>query len=284
MNTRPLIAIATLVLPALAAAQSTCKPSADKNEAKLLAYFAGPLAFSSVPGVAGLTRGQVALAGELALLPSPPSSITRSSGVCGFNKSENTDLAPVFPRPRVALGLGGGFVAEFSYLPPVTVMDAKPHMGGVAFSWTPRVQLPVANAAIVIRAHATFGGVDGPITCPESELQTTNAAQPCYGTTPSEDTYEPNVRGLEGVFYRKGGRLTWHAGGGVNSTASRLLVNFTDSRGFVDNNIVEITLTRVALLGGLSFDPTETLALSAQVYSVPSDATTARLGIAWRVR
>jgi hypothetical protein len=284
MNSRPLMLLATLALPALATAQSTCKPASDKSEAKLLAFFAGPLAFSSVPGVANLSRGQVALAGELAMLPSPPSSITRSSGACGFNKSENTDLAPVFPRPRLAVGLGGGFVAEVSYLPPVTVMDAKPHMGGVSLSWTPRVSVPFVNSAIVFRAHATFGGVDGPITCPKSELQTSSAAQPCYGTTPSDDTYEPNVRGIEGVFHRESGRVAWHAGGGINSTASRLLVNFTDSRGFVDNNIVEITLTRVALLGGLTFDASQTLALSAQVYSVPSDATTARLGIAWRVR
>lgn len=284
MPTRPLLVLATFAFPALAAAQSTCKPSSNTNEAKLLAYFAGPLAFSSVPGVAELTRGQVALAGELAMLPTPPGAITRSSGVCGFNKSENTDLAPVFPRPRLAVGLGGGLVAELSFLPPVEVMDAKAHLGGAALSWTPKVTVPFVNSAIVVRAHSTFGGVDGPITCPKSELQTTNTAQPCYGSTPSNDTYEPNVRGIEGVLYRKGGRVTWHAGVGVNSTASRLLVNFTDGRGFVDNNIVEITLTRVALLGGLSFDPLETLALSAQVYSVPSDATTARLGIAWRVR
>ena len=92
------------------------------------------------------------------------------------------------------------------------------------------------------------------------------------------------MSGVEAVLHRRTGDWGWHAGAGMNSTTSRLRVNFTDGRGFKDNNVVKIDLTRVALVAGASWAARPTLALSAQVYSVPSDATTARLGIAWRLR
>lgn len=284
MNIRPLAIVAAIALPAAAVAQSTCKPASSTPEAKLLAFYAGPIAFSAVPGTALLDKGQIVISGELAMMPQPPSSIARSSGACGFNKSENSELAPVFPRPRISIGAGNGFVVEASILPPLTVMDATPHLGGLAVSWTKGDPLPFLGARLTLRAHTTFGGVDGPITCPKDELQETNENAPCYGGTPSKDTYEPNVRGVEAIVAGAGAGVAWHAGAGVNALGSRLLVSFVDGRGFLDNNVVQVTLSRVALLGGASWAASPTLALSAQVYSVPSDATTARLGLAWRVR
>jgi hypothetical protein len=280
------LALCAILMPAALTAQSVCKPGSGTNEAKLLAFFAGPLGFSYVPGVSGVGLGNVAVAGELALLPKPPSAITHSSGVCGFNKSENADLAPVFPRPRVAVGIGGGVVVEASWLPPVTVMDATPHLSGFALSWTMGAALPFASAHLTLRAHTTLGDVEGPITCPKKYLQTTSTNQPCYGSTPSKDRYEPNVSGVEAVAHARLTKLGWHVGVGVNNLYSRLKVNFADGRGsaFDDHNVVQINLSRVAVLGGVTWDAMPKLSLAAQVYSVPSDATTGRLGLAWRLR
>ena len=283
MNIRRL-ALGAFVLPAALGAQSTCTPKSSTNEAKLLAFFAGPLGFSAVPGVWTLGFGRIAVAGELAMLPKPPSSISHSSGACGFNKAENSDLAPVFPRPRVAIGLGRGIVVEASWLPPVTVMDATPKLSGLAISWTSGATLPFASAHLTLRAHTTLGGVEGPITCPKKYLQTSSVSQPCYGSTPSDDRYEPNSTGVEAVAHATLTKWGWHAGTGMNSLSSRLKVNFTDGRGFVDNNIVRISLTRFAVFGGVSYDALPKVSLSAQLYSVPSDATTGRLGVAWRLR
>jgi hypothetical protein len=285
MTLRRLAAVLACVLPAAVNAQSTCTPGSSTSEAKLLAFFAGPLAFASMPGATALGPGDIAVTGELTFLPTPPSSITRSSGACGFNKAENSDLAPVFPRPRVAIGLGGRFVAEVSWLPPVTVMDATPHLSGIAVSWTAGASLPMlASAHLTLRAHATLGGVDGPITCPKDQIQNTSPSQPCFGGQPSEDTYEPNAAGVEAVVHASALKYGWHAGVGFNSLTSRLDVNYTDGRGFADRNVVKISLTRVALFGGVTYDALPKISLSAQVYSVPSDATTARLGLAWRLR
>jgi hypothetical protein len=135
-----------------------------------------------------------------------------------------------------------------------------------------------------VRAHATLGGVDGPITCPTSELQTSNPNGDCYGTVPSDDTYEPNTIGAEVIAVRAVGRAHWHLGAGVSQLQSRLQVNFTSQSGFVDRNVVEISLARVAVLGGVDWTLRDRLAVSAQLYAVPNDATAGRLGIAWRVR
>ncbi len=264
-------------------AQAVCRPASDKPEAKLIAFFGGPLAFGAMPGTIGLTRGRVVLAGELTAMPSPPSAISRSSGACGFNKSENSELAPVFPRPRIAIGLGHYVTVEASYLPPVTVADATPHLGGIAVSVDAPHQMPF-NTILSLRLHTTVGSVDGPVTCPEKELQMTNTSAPCYGTTPSDDTYEPNVMGLETIVRGRTGGVRWHGVLGANSLRSRFRVNFTDGRGFEDRNIVEVQLTRLVVAGGVAWQPRPELTLSALAYSVPEDATTVRLGIAWRLR
>lgn len=281
---RALIVVTT---PAMLQGQSTsfhCKPPADKSESKQLAYFASPLTFSAAPEVMGLAPGQISIAGDLTLVPTVPSSISKSTGFCGFAKSENSNLSPVFPRPRVAVGLGNGVVAELSYLPPVTVLDATPNMFGVALSWSPaNLALPAA-LQLHLRAHGTFGGVKGPITCPRSALQPTNPTSDCYANTPSSDTYSPNVRGVEAIVSRPAGALQWYAGAGVNQVQSFLQVDLTKVNGFHDGNTVEINLTRIALLGGAVWTVRPTVALSAQLYSIPDDATTARVGIAWRAR
>ncbi len=279
------LVLAALVpsMPAALAAQPPCKPASDKPESQLIAFFSGPLAFGAMPGTIGLTRGRLVVAGELTAVPAPPSAINRSSGACGFNKSENSELAPAFPRPRVALGLGHYVTVEASFLPPVTVADATPHLGGIAVSVDAPHQMPF-NTILSLRLHTTFGGVDGPVTCPEKELQMTSTSAPCYGTSPSDDTYEPNVTGLEAIVRGRAGALRWHGVVGANSLRSRFRVNFTDGRGFEDRNVVEVQLTRVVVAGGVAWQPRPAITLSAQAYSVPEDATTVRLGIAWRLR
>ncbi|MDA1082236.1 MAG: hypothetical protein O2973_11260 [Gemmatimonadetes bacterium] len=278
------VSAASLVVPGSSAAQSVCKPAASTNEAKLLAFFAAPMAFAAAPEVLSLARGEVAIAGELTAVPRAPAAINASSGACGFEKSENSALSPVFPRPRVALGLGNGFVVEASWLPPVTVADATPNLGAIALAWTPAALSLPFDAALTFRVHGTFGGVNGPVTCPRDQLQLISTKQSCYGSEPSDDTYDPNVRGAEIVASRESGAWRWYGGAGVNAIAARFVVDFTDQGGFVDNNVVEISLARAALMAGASWQAHSTLAFSAQLYSVPTDATTGRLGIAWRVR
>lgn len=280
-----MIAICTLVAPAVLAAQGfTCTVPAASNEGKMLAHFAALLAFSAPGPARALPAGAIVLGGDLTWLPEPSSGVGQSSGICGFQKSEHTGLSPVLPRPRVTVGLGGGLSIEAMYLPPVTVLDATPNMGSLALAWTHGLGTTDGALDLTLRAHGTFGHVNGPITCPTSALQQSAAAKPCYGTAASDDRYQPNVLGAEASLSTVSGAWAWFGGVGYNKIDPHFQVSFQGIIGPRDQNRVQMSASRVALFGGGAFAATSGVDLTAQLYSVPEDATTGRVGFRWRLR
>lgn len=265
-------------------AQVECVAPKNSNVAKMLAWFGGPLAFAAQGPVQRLPRGAVIIAGDLTWVPTPPASITRTD-VCYTPKSEHTGLSPVFPRPRIIVGLGGGISFEAMYLPPVTVADATPNMGSVALAWAAPVGGAARHLDFTLRAHATFGQVQGPITCPKDAIQQSSPSGVCWGARESKDTYRPNVIGGEvGLASSATGPFRWFGGVGVASLMPRFQVGFTFVNGIVDNTKVRVDLTRLSAFGGFGYAMTKAVELTAQVYSVPEDATTARVGLSWRLR
>ena len=103
----------------------------SSNEAKLLAFFATPIAFSPGGIVEGLAPWHVRVGFEASYVPSPSKEMQQPEACYTVKKTENTNLSPVFPRPRVTIGLPGGLMLEGSYLPPIKVADAKPNLGSV---------------------------------------------------------------------------------------------------------------------------------------------------------
>ncbi len=272
-----------LILPTTQiAAQGVCKPDQDSNEAKLLAFFSAPIAFSPGGNVTPLGAGKFRLGFELTYVPEPDEDIS-SSEECFGNKSEETHLSPVFPRPRLAIGLGSGWVLEGSYLPPVTVADATPNLGQIAISRL----TPIGGAEVLFRVHATFGQVEGSITCPEDALQTSNILQPCYGTVPSEDTYKPNMFGGEAaITFSQSTTWTGYAGAGYTAERPRFQVGFQDGRPgrpFDDTEII-VDLNRISLFAGAAFQLGSGIGLTAELYSVPEDVTTFRVGASYTWR
>ena len=288
----PLIVLGFVVAPAAIAAQSftvaqsffTCTVPASSAEGKMLAHFAAPLAFSPLGPGKVLPLGAFVIGGDLTWLPEPSGSTATSSGICGFAKSENTGLSPVLPRPRIAIGLGGGFSIEAMYLPPVTVLDATPNMGSVALAWTHALGAALGTFDLTLRVHDTFGHVDGPITCPRKALQQSAPSQPCYGTVPSDDRYEPNVLGAEAALSTTTGSWSWFGGAGYSKLDPRFKVGFQGTIGARDENRVQMSASRLVLFGGGAYAASRSVDLTAQLYSVPEDATTGRVGIRWRLR
>lgn len=281
----PVVSLALVVWTGAAAAQ--CRPQANTNEAKLLAFYSAPIAFSPAAAPQPLAPGSIRLGFEVAPIPTPDPAIEQTS-FCYEGKTEQTRIAPVFGRPRITVGLPMGFALEASYVPPVKVWDAEPNLGSVALS---NIQLlPIATGAgrvtLLLRAHGTFGEVKGPITCSESALQTVDPNEPCFGSEPSNDTFHPYMFGAESAlgFTTRGGRLSVYAGGGVNWLRPRFRVGFTDGVGITDNTSIAVDLTRGALFGGVSARVAGPIQLSAQLYSVPRDATTWRFGVGYLVR
>ena len=262
--------------------EGQCRPPEDSNEAKLLAYYAAPIVFAPQGAPGGVRRG-VTLGGELTYIPRPDPSLQRT-GRCFMPKEESTQLSSVFPRPRLAIGLPFGVVIEASYLPPLKVAGAQANLFSGAISLSrPLIALGAGGTPILyaLRAHVTRGWVRGAITCASSALQTTDAGAPCYGTSPSRDTFHPNMWGIDGSIGRAfaGGKVDLYGGGGANWLAPRFRVGFTSATGSVDRTRVEVDLRRAAWFGGGSWRLLGAWAATGQVYGVPEDVTLFRLGV-----
>lgn len=272
-------AMASVTVPAAAFAQ--CRVPASTNEAKLLAYYAVPLAFSPGGVLEMQPPGSVRAAVDVTVIPEPSDAL-RNTNRCFRPKSENTQLSPVFPRPRFAVGLPGGVALEASYLPPVSIADAKANLASFAVS----VVRPLrGSVALALRGHLTTGSVQGPITCPKQLLQQVSAQASCYGTAPSKDTYRPNVIGVEGgLSWTKGGRASAYVAGGWSSLKPRFQVGFQQSDGVFDSTRVETDLTRWVAIAGARYRISGRSTLMGEVYSVPQDVTVVRLGASYRLR
>jgi hypothetical protein len=273
--------------PALAAAQ--CRPPANSNVAKLMAFYELPIIYATADAPVVQPAGKVDLTFELVGVPTPPSSIEQSD-YCYVAKQEGSHLAPVLPRLRVSVGLPAGFVIEGSYVPPVTVDRATPNFGSLSIAWDRLLSGSTAAhtgpaVTLELRAHGTTGSIMGAITCPASSLQQTNAGEPCYGTMPSKDTYYPNSLGGEAAvgIATADGRFAGFAGTGFTWLAPNFRVGFTDLTGYTDRTLVEVDVGRVPVFAGVSVRIIQPLDAGAEVYSNPVDATTWRVVLRWRV-
>ena len=281
--------IAALVLIAESSAAAQCRVNSSSNEGKLLAFYTAPIVFSMATAPEVLPSASIRLGAEGEYIPKPDPAIERT-GLCFTQKSEHTSLSPVFGRPRITLGGPFGFALELAYLPPVTIARATPNLFSYALSHSHHFAFgPAASGTTLsLRLHGTFGNVKGPITCPRSSLQQSDPSAPCYGTSPSKDTFHPDMFGAEAAIgiAPGGGSWSWYAGGGANRIDPHFQVGFTDSNGTVDRTQVELSepLWRPTVFGGLTAVVRNIFDVGAQVYSVPSDATLIRLMGGVRIR
>jgi len=270
-------------------AEAQCRVDGNSNEGKLLAFYTAPIVFSMATAPEVMRPASIRIGVEGEYIPKPNPAIEQT-GKCFTQKSEHTSLSPVFGRPRITVGGPFGFALEAAYLPPVTIARAKPNLFNFGISHAHHFAVgPVSNGTtLMFRLHGTFGNVKGAITCPKSSLQQSSPSSPCYGTTPSNDTFHPDMLGGEaGVGFAPGsGRISFYAGAGANRIDPHFQVGFTDANGVVDKTQVELTspLTRAAVFGGVTAIVRQVFDAGAQIYSVPSDATLFRLMAGIRFR
>lgn len=263
-----------------------CFPPTYTNESLLLAHYEAPISFATADVPMVLPLGGLALTGEVVGVPAPSAAITHIT-YCYAAKTENTHLSPVLPRLRLAVGLPAGFAVEGSYVPPISVDHAKLNLGSLALSYTRAVFTPTPSGPTVLvagRVDGTLGRVVGPVTCPASSLQTTDATQPCFGTKESSDTFYPNALNAEatvGVVTHS--RFGAFVGGGYAWLSPHFRVGFTDLEGVTDHTLVEVILHRAAVFGGISVPIVRALDAAAEVYSVPQDLTTWRVSVRYRL-
>ncbi len=281
--------IAVVLCAAQQQAKAQCKVGTDSNEGKLLAFYTAPIVFSMATAPEAMKQASVRIGGEGEYIPKPNPSIEQT-GACFTQKSEHTSLSPVFGRPRITVGGPFGFALEAAYLPPVTIARATPNLFSFGVSQAHHFSVgPVSTGmTLMFRVHATFGNVKGAITCPRSSLQQTSPSSPCYGTSPSKDTFHPDMFGAEVAagFAPNSSGISFYVGAGANRIDPHFQVGFTDANGNVDRTQVELEspLTRATIFGGVTAVVRRVFDVGAQIYSVPSDATLIRLMGGFRIR
>lgn len=259
-------------LPAAAAAQGDCFPGKNSNEAKTLAIFSVPLAFSPA-GAPDLFPGlRVGL--EAASLPNIEAA-TATPTICRPGKGpENTDLLFALPRPRITAPLPLGLALQASWVPPVRVRGVKANLFGLSVG---KSFGRFEGTVIALRVHATFGSVRAPITCADDALA--DPASECFGGQRSDDQLRPNILGADATigWSVAQGRFRPYAGTGYNRLRPRFQVNFTNQFGELDDRRVEVNLDRLVVFGGATWAATPRLGVSGELYAAPEDAVTGRL-------
>jgi len=156
-------ALAALVLCAAASAEAQTLLS---QEQRLIDVHALLLDLPPVDAPGTLRSGQLSVGVEVIGVP-PIDGSTGTPGVQGFKRQITaSDRTPVFPRPRLALGLPTpesfrAFVG-LSYVPPIEVSSVSLHYiaGEVGFAWVP------GPLTVGVRAHALHGQSESPVTDP----------------------------------------------------------------------------------------------------------------------
>lgn len=276
MSRVTLALIAATLAPAAARAQGDCFPPKDSNEARTLAIFSVPLAFAPA-GAPDPDGGRFRIGLEVVRMPGVDDA-TATPTVCRPGKGpENTDLLPVGVRPRLTVALGGGFTAEGSWVPPIRVNQVEANLVGLALAWTTR--LGGGGHALTLRGHGTAGRIRAPVTCPDEALD--DPLSECYQGQRSDDSYRPNIAGLEAIVSWSLGRgqVRPYLGAGYNRLMPRFQVHFTNSAGSTDRRRVEVDLDRGALLAGATWMAGPGVGLSAELYAAPADALTGRVAL-----
>jgi hypothetical protein len=270
----PKIAIVALAASALAAplAAQVCQPGPSSNEAKTLAIFSVPLAFSPTTAPDILAGFSVGLEG--ASLPNvDPAKATPT--ICRPGQGPlNSDLLFGLLRPRIALPLPFGLALQASWIPPVPINGVKANLFGLSVG---KSFGKLDGLVAAIRAHGTFGSIQGPITCDDAALA--DPVSECFQGTRSDDKYSPNIFGADVSlgWTMAGGKLRPYVGGGYNRLEPRFQVNFTNQFGMVDSTRIEVNLNRGVVFGGATWQLADRLGVAAEVYAAPADAVTGRL-------
>ena len=269
---RLIVTLITLLgLPAVVAAQD-CFPGPHSNEARTLASFLVPLAFS--PAAAPELAPKFGIAVEASSIPGVD-RVTATPTTCRPGKGpENTDLAPAYPRPRLLLPLPGELGLELSWIPPVRINGVRANLFGLSLEKS--FGRP-DGVLLAFRGHTTFGSLRAPITCANDALA--DPSSECFGGQRSDDRFKPNILGVD---VRLGGplaqgRLRPYGGVGYNRLRPRFQVHFVNRFGALDQRRVEVDLQRVALFGGVTWAVGPRLGVTGELYTVPADGVSGRV-------
>lgn len=256
----------------------------DEPEGRLLGFYAAAVAFS--PAGFGWSDGSVTFGLELSYIPWLDAAQRRPS----IDKPEATNLAPVFPRPRLGLRLPGDVTLEASWIPPLQLFDVEANLFGLALS---RPVAEVAGVTIAPRVWAAAGRVRGAMTCNEDTMLGHGTELETYYNTvcrgrESDDWFEPRLLGGEVLAARPlaGGNVQAYAsiGARYDRTQFDIGVYMPNGGRDPDHPILEINTVRPHGSFGAAWRAGPRWWLGAEGFYAPGSLFTARIMARWTVR
>ena len=286
-------ALAACLLPAALGAQQARvveQHTIGDPEGRLMGYYAATVAFSPLGAPEREPAWRATAGVELSYVP-PLDERQRSLGGA---KTESTNLAPAFPRPRLRLTLPAGLLVEGSWVPPVRAFDAKANLVGIALAhrgWS------VRSVTLAPRVAYSTGRVEGAITCNE-RLRENGGGDSiyfhriCYDNE-SRDRFEPTALSGELLASRpwRDGALVPYAGVGVRRERTRFDVGVICNGTFCPdgqrdpvNPILEMRSTRVTGVVGATWHGRGRAGAGAELFWLPNSVVTMRVMGSWRLR
>ncbi len=254
---------------------------AREPEGRLIAFYSAAMTFSPLGRLPNDAR--ISLGVETTWLPHLSVAQRRP----GIDKPESTNLAPILPRPRIALRLPARVVAEGSWVPPVPVDDARANIISGALS---RSFAMAPGIEVTPRISGVVGRVRGAITC---NARTARGGGPplavyylnvCHDHD-SDDWFEPRQVAGELLVSRNVPQLRTelYALGGVRIDRSRFDIGVIRSDGSrdPDHPILRLRDTRPHMSAGARWRLTNSVATAGEFFYAPGSLATVRLFSGW---
>ncbi len=195
------VTVASLTLGGAAAAAAADPPVVrfdedlrfDRPEAWAMKYFASVALDTGFGVPRSRAAGSVEAGLEIGHIPRLDPDEVR----VGFRGSKQEDLnkAPVLARPRVEVGLGGGWSGGVAWVPPARLFDARAQLASL---WLARPLVERRRWRLGARLHGTAGSIESDITCPdEVAARPPGEGNPLACRAPSQDRVTLRTVGVE---------------------------------------------------------------------------------------
>lgn len=248
---------------------------ASEPEGRLLAYYSATMVYSPLGASGARRRWSVGVEGTWL----PPLSESRRRP--GIDKPETTNLSPILPRPRLTLATPLALL-EASWVPPVTVADARANLLAVAIS---RSLITWRGATFSPRLSFVRGRVQGAITCNAgtavkggADIATYYAAV-CHGRD-SDDWFEPRIASGELVairpLSRAGAQVVFSGGARVDRSRFDIGVIRADGVRDPDHPVLRLRDTRPHMSAGITWPLAGRVTGAAEWFYAPGSVTTVR--------
>ena len=284
------LGLPTVAHPTAAQERELRSYGAGAPEAKLMVFYSSSIAFSpiGVPwGATGLSAKSVPVGRaiprtELAIEVSYIPRLSADQRTVGTDKPEATNLAPVFPRPRLAIRLPWALGLEGSWIPPVRLFDVTANVLSAAVS---RAFDVGAGVRLTPRLSVLTGRVEGPITCNRNAANRGDQSLMTYYTfvchgNDSRDYFDPRHVSGELIVARSlpNGRWEPYVSAGARGERTRFDIGVIRDDGSrdLDNPIIEVKTTRAYGTAGASWVGLPRTRLSGELFYAPGSLFTVR--------